>query len=123
METWNPPVARALKPARVVAGDWRGAQVIASDGVTVTVRLHLEQHLIGTRTAALALFAGLSTETGAPCVVRVTDPDYTIAEVHGARFVGVTGPGTDQAGAVARGEFHPGEVAYHLTNESEYWEP
>ena len=98
--------------------DLRGAQIITVDVNTITVRVHLEHHIIGDRTIARSLYpAGV---VGDACVVRVTgtSPNYTITEVQSARHA--ASPGSDQAVSVARGEFHPGSVPLD-PGESPYW--
>jgi hypothetical protein len=106
--------SRLNRPCAVVARDWRGGQIIAIDGDAISVRLHLEQSLIGERIVDRALFesagVGLTVGDALACRVEGTSPAYVVVAVHAAHFCGVGGPGTDQAGAVARGQFDPGCV-------------
>lgn len=105
---------RLNRPCAVVAKDWRGGQIIAIDGDAIGVRLHLEQSLIGERIVDRALFtaAGQHVTLGdaVACRVEGPSPAYVVVAVHDAHFCNVAGPGTDQAGAVARGQFDPGCV-------------
>jgi hypothetical protein len=101
------------RPCQVVHDDWRGGQVVAIDGA-ITVRLHLEHSRIGVRVLDRALFttAGLSPIAGDAIACRVEghSPEWVVVAVASTHFCGVVGPGTDQAGAVARGQFDPGCV-------------
>jgi hypothetical protein len=46
---------------------------------------------------------------------------YSIQEIRGSRF-GNGGPGTDQAGAIARGQYHFGVVPRSITGEPEEYD-
>jgi hypothetical protein len=115
------PRIRALRPDVVVydSGDthWRGG-VVTAVGATVTIRYLGEASLVKTANVSLAV-AGTRT-VGAPVVVRVTgsSPNWTIAEVRDGWWGGA-GPGTDEAGAIARGEYHYSVVPRAITNEPE----
>jgi hypothetical protein len=115
----TPPVARALRPHTHVLHDWRGGQVWHIDGDTATIRLQAEAHIVRDKTVARALMPP-GAIVGDACVCRVSGTgadDYTLMEVRPSIFAG-GGPGSDQAGAVARGEFHPGVVT---PNEGAEW--
>jgi hypothetical protein len=116
---WVQRTARPLRNDTHVydAGDthWRGAQLreVNIGAQTATVRIVLEPHIIGDRTIALLLLPADARAIGDPLVVRLTGnnpADFAVAEVRGSRFAGVTGPGTDQAGSVARELFFPGVI-------------
>jgi hypothetical protein len=100
------------RPCAIVLDDWRGGQVVAIDGDAITVRLHLEHALLGTRTVDRAVFtaAGLSPIVGDACAVRVegASPDYVVVAVHSAHFIGGGPARGDQVAYVARGELMPG---------------
>jgi hypothetical protein len=107
---------RALRPDTHVFDSpdgtirWRGARINSITGGTALIELHLEQHIIGTRTISTSLLPA-GAIVGNPLVVRVTGTgasDYVIAEARGSRFG--NGAPSDQAGAVARGQFWPGVI-------------
>ena len=93
------------------------------DGVTIammTIKLHLEHHIVGTRTCAASFFPDAAL--GTPCTVRVADPDYTITEVRFAPAADPARLGSDQAGAVAEGRFCPGRIEYDVAGgENDFW--
>jgi hypothetical protein len=106
--------ARALRPDTVVfdAGNlrWRGGQINSITGGTALVKLHLEANIIGTRSVATSLLPPAAT-VGDAIVCRVEGAGaatYTVVEIRGSRFG--NGAPSDQAGAVARGQFWPGVI-------------
>jgi len=106
------PQARPLRPDTVVHNDWRGGQVWSIGVSTAVIRLQAEHHMVRDKTIAIALLpVGAIAGDAVVCRVSGANADaYVITEIHSSRFAGMTGPGTDQAGAVARGEFHPGVI-------------
>lgn len=100
---------RAFKPFKhsldVGSDHWRtGVQWVVGD--TVTLRVHVESGIVRDFVVARELVPTVTL--GAPVAVRLVGASalsYTIAEIRGAVW-GASGPGSNEAGAVQRGEFH-----------------
>jgi Probable zinc-ribbon domain len=112
----------SLPPDRVIydAGTirWRGGVVWSLDGATSTIKLHLAQHMIGTRTVATSLIPGDARTVGNPIACRVEGDgasSYVIIEIIGSHAGGVAV--SDEAAAVARGEFRSGVIPRSITKE------
>jgi len=113
------PRARALRPWRTAGASWRGGRVTAIGETTITISLRAEQSATLNYTIARALFPA-ATINGA-CVCRIANlalstalTDYLIAEVRGARFVGL----------MEHSAQFPnwGHVEYETTGESRFWD-
>lgn len=92
---------------------YRGGQVMSvSDGVAL-VRALLEEYLIGERAVPVALFEQPPT-VGDAVILRMTGTSadtYVVTRVRGGR---PTYHGSDQAAAVARGDFWPALLNGHV---------
>ena len=107
---------KALKPWRVIGGDWRGARVTAVGATTLTLSVRAEHSIVRTYGIAKALFLGATVD--APCIVRILNvgagcDNYVIAEVRSAGWAGHAHTSTQP---------NWGHVGYSLTNESRYWD-
>jgi hypothetical protein len=99
---------RGLKPWKHVHLDWRGGQVWSVSAPNMTLRVQAEQSMIRDYVVSQSLLP--TAILGDPVVVRVAGAwPYTIAEVRPSRFAG-SGPGSNQAAAVAAGRFDPGVI-------------
>ena len=123
--------SRPLRPHRTTFDSdrerWRGAQVISIDGETAQLRMQAEAHIVRDRFVDVALLPdGARQAIGDALACRVTGTcadDYVIVEILGTHFGGRShGPGTDQAGSVARGDFHPGVIPRSITGESNFYD-
>ena len=108
--------ARALKPWRVVAQDWRGGRVTAVGDTTITTSVRAEQHIVRSYEVAKALYLGATVDC--PCVVKVLNAgsgcdNYIIGEIRSSGWAGV-----------AHSSDRPswGHIEYRLTNESPYYD-
>jgi hypothetical protein len=104
------------RPDRYVAGAWRGARVTAADELTVTVSVRAEQSYVQTYVISRSLYP--SPVVNGAIVVRIVNegapiPDYAIAEVRAARFVGRIEHSTERP--------NWGHVEYALTGEEPYY--
>ena len=110
---------KAWKPVRHAWSDWRGGQ-INSLGATATIKMHAEHNIVRTYSGVSNSLLPAGASVGESIIARVTGAyPYTIAEIRASRPA--SGAPSDQAGAVARGEFWPGIVPYELSNESDFW--
>lgn len=89
-------------------------------GQNTTVRVHCAN---GDRRDFVTATSNLSDQSiGAPVVVKFTNTTYaSIASFHATHWGG-GGPGTDQAGAVARGHFFFCVIPRAITGASEEYE-
>jgi hypothetical protein len=100
---------------------YRGG-VVTGVGASVTIRFLAEQFLVKTANVAPAV-AG-TRAVGQPVCVQVTGVEqnaHTIVAVLDSHWAN-SGPGSDEAGAVQRGQFHYGVVPRHLTGEREEYD-
>ena len=92
-------------------------------GDSATLRVHLwpgERRDYTVASASLPNAAGI--EVGAPVVARFHGPGYeSIAALIGAVWGRGNGPGTDEAGAVARGEFFLCVIPREISGAPETW--
>lgn len=110
---------KAWKPVRHVWSDWRGGQ-IASLGGTATIKLHTEANIVRTYAGISLSLLPAGAIVGDAIMARVTGSyPYALAEIRGTAFA--PGAPSNQAAAVARGEFWPGIVPYSLSGEDDYW--
>ena len=98
---------------------YRPGVVWTVDGAAATVRVFCSPGDI--RTYAVATASRPNEGVGAPVVARFTSTSYaTIAALIPSHW-GAGGPGTDEAGAVARGEFHLCVIPRSITGTPRTW--
>jgi hypothetical protein len=115
---------RALRPHRHTfdRGDdhWRPGIIASVAGETVTIRVWCCPGTIRDFDIAAALLSGAAS-IGAPLAARMSGNgalSFTVAEVRAGQW-GSDGPGADEAGAVARGDFHLAIIPREITGESD----
>ncbi len=83
---------------------FRGGQVIAVDASNVTIKLHIEASIIGTRTVARALAPAVISSDPVACEVTGESPALTVVAVHPASFADPSGTNDITKG------FFPGQI-------------
>jgi hypothetical protein len=100
---------RSEKPQTHVLNDWRGGVVWAINGASSTIRLRAEAWATADYTVSTASLP--CAVIGAPVVCQVAGAfPYSIVAIHGGAFARNFNPGSDQAGAVAKGLFYPAVI-------------
>lgn len=96
---------------------FRGGQVIAVDASNVTIKLHIELHMIDTRTVARAMAPAVIVGDPVACEVTGESPFLTVTAVHDAAFA--TPSGTND---ITKG-FFPGQIdaALHGQPKRLHW--
>jgi hypothetical protein len=99
---------------------WRPGIIANVAGETVTIRVWCCPGTIRDFEIAAALLPGAAS-IGAPLAARMSGNgalSFTVAEVRASHWGADGGPG-DEAGAVARGEFHLCVIPREITGEAE----
>jgi hypothetical protein len=132
MSTWEPDhprTARSLRPDRVTfdRGNerWSPGVLWAINGATATVRIFCTPGVLRDFSIPMSALPNPNSSIGCPLACRMADEgamSFTLAEVGGTHWAGRTGPGAQEAAAVARGEFFFAAINRDITNEPLYWD-